>query len=270
MYAIHAGRRAKAARSCTCFPVDGSPVATIDIGWCRAHGAKYLVQPHKSVDLDIGNCPDHAMEDFIKRRLEIEHGDLGLGTQLEEGLPPPSPLGLALKRTNDNLIVAELVRRLRSQAAGNIAMALLRLDSIKDARTVEDLTATADRLPTNIVENFNAGIMHLYRASSPPASPQAGERPGWHLGLAAIRHIGKHSITGTQLSQLTTELAQMLNHIRTLRYGSHVVISLDDILRAAGGFLISNNSGKAVMSYHQDFHLFINEDYNEILDTFAF
>lgn len=205
------------------------------------------------------------MDTFISHELEIEHGDLGLGTNTDIGLPPLSTFGRALKRNGKVITVRELVTRVRGQSGGNVTMALLRLESIRHAESVEDVAAIADRLPANMVENFNTGIAKIGGSSRGSKEIPDYERRRRLLGLTAIQLVGR-SPDGIPLDRLKAELIERMRDWES-RFGVSAgdEVTLEEILGAARGFLITNKTGRIVKCFHADFYLFAAEDYNEIL-----
>lgn len=226
------------------------------------HSTLHLVQPVnpevKNINIDIGNAP--GMHHFVSHQLQIEHGYLGLKTTIgqykECDFPPLSDLGKSLNASK----AEKLVQTITDQAEGNVALALMRLEHIRDFTTAEEALAVSDRLPSAIVAAFTAGLDRISRrngrsqkvGSDPQAEAKAQPPP---LGLEVIAFVAtEKSNNGMMWRNLKDQL---------VKHGWRDDITEDDILATTAGFLKENLlDGHTIKCYHNDFMLFASENYH--------
>ncbi|KAH6660497.1 hypothetical protein BKA67DRAFT_53603 [Truncatella angustata] len=224
-----------------------------------AHTAIEFFQP-QIVHLDIGNLP---LPGFLKYFLEEDHGELGLRSHLkvpvQQGiLPPLSNLGRELISPVNEHSAENLVKELAKQANGNIGLALLRLEHISEAESLEKARAIADRIPRPIVELFNAGMLGI-------ASKPAGIYRD--LGLQAIKAVGESagglSFTGLKERLLTN----WQGDTQALEVLLESELGMEEILLASHGFLVPQESKiPSLDCYHSNFHYYIAEHYAQNFD----
>ncbi|KAK7915213.1 hypothetical protein PG985_012916 [Apiospora marii] len=235
----------------------------------RCNNTSRFKQPFDRLDFDISHVPDHAMDNFIRRAIQQEHGDVGLcGPQptpedQETSLPLPpftSNLGLQLLRPNSDM-AERVVRGIVKRAQGNMALAHKRLELFHRARLVEAFLAPRDRLPASIVEIFDAGL----RSVEAQASPQR------ELGLQAIAIVGR-SIDGVPFEQFRRLVREC-----GVKKGQYDAVSVEDdkgkdeirlreVSNAAKGFVIQQNDRRRsprLMAFHYDFYLYCGQGYRE-------
>ncbi|KAK8074109.1 hypothetical protein PG994_005008 [Apiospora phragmitis] len=227
-------------------------------------------QPFEHVDFNISNIPDFETSNFVRRAIQQEHGDVGLGgpPTPREGpdetlLSPPlftSIMGVQLLRTHKDM-AERVVRDIVECAQGNIALAHKRLELFHRARFVEAFLARHDRLPASVVDLFDAGLRGV-EAQTPR------ERT---LGLQAIAVAGR-SISGVPWEEFQRLLRQGDERDRgedgttIIHDGNIASPCLDDVLHAAKGFVVrQNDRGRRpkLVAFHPDFYLYCGQGYRE-------
>jgi hypothetical protein len=158
-------------------------------------------------------------------------------------------LGVALREDGSGAAMQRLVNQsIVDKASGNISMAKLRLDLVHGAQSLDHIEAARDRLPNNLVELFDAGIRSI--------EEQRGELER-RLGVLAIAAAAS-AYNGIEVPILTQHIQRAMPDIAPP--------CLHDVLRAAKGFLVQLNTKPVkVKLYHNDFHFYVAEDYNESL-----
>lgn len=175
------------------------------------------------------------MSKFVAWSIEREHGDLGLRSSADPK-PPLSKLGMMLDENRTGGAVQDIVQQIANKAYGNVAIAKLRLELVHGSQTLSPIKATLDRLPRNLVDVFDAGVSTIDT-----------------LGLLAIATVAQNP-SGVLIEKLE----------RSLLDASGMSPSLEEILRAAKGFLVMLPTKPIkVMVYHSDFGFYIRENYNE-------
>ena len=240
---------------------------------CPEHATRGLVQPDKALleldddailEMEINHIPEDHLEAFIRYYLEIEHGDVGLRDDAtaeatrdhhDLPLPPLSELGKSLR---DSGSAGELVKRLRERSGDNIAMALLRLEHIRECTTAEEAMRVDNRLPDTIVAAFTAGVDRIRAATTTASEPGGGRR---NLGLDAIRIVATCKVTG-ESGMPWSDLEQ------SLADRGWPDVSKADVLVASAGFLrngFATIGPQRIKCYTHPFYLFASEHYHESL-----
>lgn len=218
-----------------------------------------FIEPYNAIEYYIGRLNDFPMKDFITWNIEQVHGVQGLRDPVQrasmaspavEGSRWLSPMGASieaqLKPVN---VVDDVVLR----ADGNIAMARLRLDNMHVADSIETLSEVKDRIPRNIIEMFNSGVQQIENR------PISKER---ELGLWSLVAITDGPVPVEEVTQLV--LANMIPQAQV----DNDWPTLDALLQAANGFLTLRMSPSEVWiadTYHEDFRLYLKENYNGTL-----
>ncbi|KAK2028801.1 hypothetical protein LX32DRAFT_618426 [Colletotrichum zoysiae] len=242
--------------------------------------AAEFVQPFDHVELEVDSATQPVAR-FIDWDLEMEHGELGLGSENPDK-PPPSALGRRLIDPRNQEALARLRDRVGSQAEGNISLARLRLDNVHQTQSVGALFARFDVLPANIVDFFDVGIGRI--EAQPPSQRD--------LGLKVIAAVAHYDFTlGIEYEHLqgiirrSTKTPARAHAKRTTstptvstrrRRGSstpapetssHVAHrSLEEMLHAARGFLtFRNEKSRPLVAFCESFHTYAREHYNESL-----
>lgn len=245
----------------------------------RSGDSAEFIQPFDHVDLDL-NFNTLTLKQFIDRDLEMEHGDLGLGTTKDDK-PPRSNLGRLLADPVNHAALATLRSRTLDQADGNISLALLRLNNVHQLQSVESIVSPlADVLPANIVSFFNAGIQCIEE------QPWARRDLGLKV-IAAVAHydyhtgIGYESLESLLRNSSKSSAMQQPTRAQSASFagsaaatkmeagltGIHVPHrSLEELLHSARGFIIMGPLGhRPLKAYSQAFHVYVQENYNESL-----
>ncbi|KAL9086789.1 MAG: hypothetical protein Q9165_006936 [Trypethelium subeluteriae] len=218
--------------------LDLSTEGPLSLFWTCASCWDY---PSGAEDIEIGSIPDSSMKPFVKWDLQREHGDLGFGVPSKAKQRPSSKLGIALRQNNGEG-AEELQKTIVDRASGNVGMAKLRLELTYASASLEEVKATRDRLPRNIVAIFDAGISRI--------EEQAGAQR--ELGLRIIAASCQAS-QGVPLKTLEQWLGQ------TFR-------SPEEIYQVTGGLVkIDRTTERRVEAYHFTFGLYVRENYNESL-----
>lgn len=219
--------------------------------------------------MDIG---EHYMSGFVKHHLECAHGDLGLQSQAslppEErcALPPLSPLGLALRAPATEATVHERVETLIEQTAGNISIALLRLEDISFGKTVDVVGTVSDRLPPNIVASFDAGMDHIAKRRDTLRR---------NLGLKAIQIVGKDGTSArVRFSDLREKILEGWNLSEKSRLCTLLESedAMEELLSASNGYLqlwYNFSDEPCIEFFHQDFGTYVCDNYGNSLAEFA-
>lgn len=224
----------------------------------RDHSTHHLaIQPSRSaqpqpnvLEISIHNHPALCLRNLITRHLQEEHGNLNLPHPSPQTLPPLSPLGHSLTTSHR---VPELLNHLVTKSAGNPFLCLARLEHIRDAKSAEEALATADRLPSNIVNVLRAGVDRII--SSLPAELL-------NLAMDALIEVAN---SGTADGMEWEELVEVLEE------RGHEDVSEERILFATGGFLKCYPMGGSVSikCFCDDFALFVEQNYHEGLSRRA-
>ncbi|KAF2801732.1 uncharacterized protein BDZ99DRAFT_455882 [Mytilinidion resinicola] len=208
--------------------------------------AEYLNESYDIVNFGIGQIPNPSMRDFVAWDLEKEHGDFGLKSPCHDK-PPLSSLGALILRNQDGNTPQTLLERILDQAEGNIGIAKLRLDNVHNAQSLEDVESIGDRLPPNIVFQFDTAIRNI---EAQPASQ--GD-----LGLRAIAAAAENN-AGVPAANVERWLRPKLSKFPPR--------SVEDVLQAANGFLISANiEEENIRLYHTSFFMYVAQNYNASL-----
>jgi hypothetical protein len=191
------------------------------------------------------------MQEFVAWDLEKEHGDLGLSV-LNLNKPPMSKLGVALCEDRTGATISGILREIVNTATGNVSIAKLGLDLVHSAQSMESIESTPDRLPGNLVALFDEGIKHIEQ------QPQSQQDLGFRAIAAAAHNLdGVPLIHLERLLRDTTPVHNQLNMPPR---------SLEDVLRAAKGFLFLRHSEDYdVTLYHPIFPSYVTEEYNQSL-----
>lgn len=126
---------------------------------------------------------------------------------------------------------------------GNVCLAKLRLDIVHASETFEDIQATYDRLPANIVHLFDA---YVYTIEHSTLENEAD------IGLLCLAALAD----GPKLLYV---LVKMLDDLlpRTAK------VNLSEVLRATKGLLtLVDHNFPELCPYHQDFDYYLMDDYN--------
>ena len=205
------------------------------------------------------------MSSFVAWSLETEHGDLGLDSGVESK-PPPSRLGIDIRKSARDTEAQELVDRIAGRAEENITLALARLELVYDLNTIEATKTVGDRLPSSITTLFNAGIQAIESQSS-------DERDLGLKAIAAVAHAGSHGMSGLKFADLDRwlrEAASLTSQV-DVHYVAHR--SLEEVLRATKGYLVATvppeETERFVEAYHGDFLEYAAGGYNESIKAAA-
>lgn len=213
-----------------------------------------LYEPYSYLELDLSIDQDIAT-DFTCWSLEAEHGDLGLDTD-NDNKPPLSALGRVLVNRGGPGVIRDLVESIANDAMNNLTFAKLRLDTIRAAQSVDTVLRVGDRLPANRIAMFGAAIKRI------AAQPQQQSR----LGLTAISAAANH-FNGKPFRELERELQRVVPRSGGDHGGGGSRrYTVQEVLKAAGGFLMLDNSTDQVVApYHESFFLYVMEKYDELL-----
>ncbi|KAI1878448.1 uncharacterized protein JN550_000630 [Neoarthrinium moseri] len=221
------------------------------------HTKANLIQPRQRVHLDIGN---YSLQRFIEYHLEQDHGDLGFGSHGGVStLPPSSPLGHELINSAHKNAANNLVANLIKQANGNITLALLRLEHVSKAISLEEAISIADRLPRNIVASFDAGMASI--GKSPPGLRR-------DLGLASIKLVGG-SEDGLRYSDLKEQIVEDwdgdVSDVEALLDSEY---GMEEVLAASRGYLSRTESRvPGVVCFHYNFQFYVADRYSDFIDS---
>ncbi|KAF2496956.1 hypothetical protein BU16DRAFT_458406 [Lophium mytilinum] len=208
--------------------------------------AEYLIESYDIVNFGIGQIPPQSMRDFVAWDLEKEHGDLGLKSSCHDK-PPLSSLGALILRNQDGSTPQSLLERILEQAENNIGIAKLRLDNFHNAQSLEDVESIGDRLPPNIVFQFDTAVRNI---ETQPASQ--GD-----LGLRAIAAAAENN-AGVPAANVERWLRP-----KSSKFPPR---SVEDVLQSANGFLISANMEEEnIRIYHASFFMYVAQNYNASL-----
>ncbi|EFQ30866.1 hypothetical protein CGRA01v4_12936 [Colletotrichum graminicola] len=237
-----------------------------------------FVQPFDHVDLEIDSATQPVVR-FINWDLEMEHGELGLGSENPDK-PPPSALGRRLLDPRNQESLDRLRDRVSSQAKGNISLARLRLDNVHQTQSMGALFARSDVLPANIVDFFDVGIGRI--EEQPPSQRDLGLKViaavahyDYTLGIeyehlqAIIRRSTKTPARARAKRTTSTPTVSTRRRRSTMPASetSHVAHrSLEEMLHAARGFLaFRNEENRPLVAFCESFHTYARENYNESL-----
>ncbi|KAK7926949.1 tol protein [Apiospora marii] len=205
---------------------------------------------------------------LVRDAIQREHGDLGLDSPAQTSpgsppcLPPLSHLGqeLATPANKTAGVAEQLVEETASRSDDVVAVALLRLNHLWKAKTLKEARAVPDRLPRELLNVFDAGIAYV--------AAQTCDTQRF-LGLQSIRIVGKF------VEQIETPYEELKAGLREMWQGDESKLSdvldsedgLEQVLFAARGFLTSRKiwGGIWVKCYQVDFHLYVAENYSEVL-----
>ncbi|OCL11267.1 hypothetical protein AOQ84DRAFT_374160 [Glonium stellatum] len=211
----------------------------------------WLVEPYEHVNFAIGQIPTESMRKYVAWDLEKEHGDLGFGI-LNESKPPLSKLGFTLREDETGAATLGILTDVVNKAFGNVSIAKLELDLIHSAQSMETIESTPDRQPRNLVALFDEGIKQIDQ--QPPSQRD--------LGLKAIAAAGRdpNGVPLVHLERLLRDTTPAHDQL------SLPPRSLEDVLRAARGFLfLKPNGDRDVALYHTTLPLYVTEGYNQSL-----
>lgn len=214
----------------------------------------HLVEPYAHIELNIGNVGD-PLQKFILWELQKEHGDLGFGLESNMEWPPLSRLGKTL--VSDHKEIANVSEEILNRAQGNLTMAKLRLEGLREAHNTEDLFATKDRLPPTIVAFFDSLVAQITKSSKSEDV----------LGLMALKIISQTAdVMGIGTSEFKIQIQESIPHeqsadnlalMRAL-HATRGLLSLDIKFHEEDSILV-------VKAYHSDFHIYLVEAYNRII-----
>jgi Heterokaryon incompatibility protein (HET) len=209
-------------------------------------------EPYSHMSSHIGQIPNEYMEKFILWDMWREHEDVGFAVQ-ETGVPPLSPEENPPRTPSTDATLGKIISFVSKYAHSNITIAKIRLEEIHNGRSSEDLDNVRDRLPHSLVALFDAGIQRIER------QPKAQR----DLALLAIAAAAEKD-TGVSLTSLEECIRDAMSR------SPHVVNapphSLEDILRAANGFLAMQRcDSKDVAIFNPAFLLYVKENYNDSL-----
>jgi hypothetical protein len=194
------------------------------------------------------------MQGFVAWELEGEHGDLGLGSGVEEK-PPLSLLGRKILDEDESEATA-LVMRITDQAENNIALARARLEIVHTCDSVATTRAVRDRLPPGVTALFDAIV------SAVEGQP-AAQRDLGLMAIAAVGHDDAETVEADALMEWLHKAAAW-SGVSQLPHRS-----LEDVLEAAKGSLIIRvplgEEERFVLAFHDDFHMYVQEGYRESL-----
>ncbi|KAK1985868.1 hypothetical protein LZ30DRAFT_685846 [Colletotrichum cereale] len=238
-----------------------------------------FIQPFDHVELEIDSATQPVAR-FIDWDLEMEHGELGLGSENPDK-PPPSALGRRLLDPRNQEALARLRNQVGSQAKGNISLARLRLDNVHQTQSVGALFARSDVLPANIVGFFDVGIRRIEK--QPPSQRDLGLKV-----IAAVAHYDffsgieyedlrgiirrstktsarPHAKRTTSTPTVSTRRRRSTMPAPETAHVAHR--SLEEMLHAARGFLtfMNNKNGRPLVAFCESFHTYARENYNESL-----
>ncbi|KAK1961345.1 hypothetical protein LY78DRAFT_588937 [Colletotrichum sublineola] len=237
-----------------------------------------FVQPYDHVELEVDSATQPVAR-FIDWDLEMEHGELGLGSGNPDK-PPPSALGRRLLDPRNQEALARLRDQVGSQAEGNISLARLRLDNVHQTQSLGALFARSDVLPANIVDFFDAGMGRI--EEQPPSQRDLGLKViaavshyDFALGIeyehlqGIIRRSTKtparaHAKRTTSTPTVSTRRRRSTMPVPGMAHVAHR--SLEEMLHAARGFLtFRNEETRPLVAFCESFHTYARENYNESL-----
>lgn len=206
----------------------------------------------QSVEVSLDDTPKPSLKRLITWLLQREHGDLGLMDSDACTWPPRSIFGSELHNsTNAPHAARDVVKELVERSSPNVTVARLRLDELATIDSVEEFSITLDRLPRSIVEFFDVGIRRI--------SAQAQENAD--LGIESI--VMAVSDRG---SKPYAELARDLKTFAPEHGSSNDDRHVEEVLHSAMGFLtLEYLEDQPISACHQDFELYVTEDYNNTL-----
>lgn len=210
------------------------------------HGADHFIQPYaryelETLEVDICNLSSEIPA-FIARELQREHGDLRLDATSPKYCPSLSPLGRSLLATGQ---AQRLLDELESRAAGNVLLALLRLDYTRAHTSAEEAIPATDRIPTEILVAFKAAVTRVC------ASSQSG------LGLDAIKLVAAEPNEDMEWREL---------HSLLVARGWSSRLTPEEVVAASGGLLKTRHgSHDYIRCYHMLFRDFARYGYDERL-----
>lgn len=210
------------------------------------HGADHFIQPYARYELEtlevvICNLGSEIPA-FIARQLQREHGYLRLDATSPKHCPPLSPLGRSLLATGQ---AQHLLDELENRAAGNVLLALLRLDYTRAHSTAEEAIPATDRIPTEILVAFKAAVTRVC------ASSQSG------LGLDAIKLVAADPDEDMEWNKL---------HSLLVARGWSSRLTPEEVVAASGGLLKTRHDyNEYVRCYHMLFRDFARYGYDERL-----
>lgn len=200
--------------------------------------ARYELETLEVVICNLGS----EMLSFIGRELQREHGYLRLDATSPKHCPPLSPLGRSLLATGQ---AQHLLGELESRAAGNVLLALLRLDYTRAHNTAEEAIPATDRIPTEILVAFKAVVTRVC------ASSQSG------LGLDAITLVAADPNEDMEWNKL---------HSLLVARGWSSRLTPEEVVAASGGLLKTRHDyNEYIRCYHMLFRSFARDGYDERL-----
>ncbi|KAK8080774.1 hypothetical protein PG997_008592 [Apiospora hydei] len=233
------------------------------------HAGLTLVQEPARVQAYVSHffLPD-GLSVLVREAIQREHGDLGLDDPAQKKpespsrLPPLSHLGQELMTPANRMaqVAERLVEDTASRSEDHVAIALLRLNHLWRAKTLKEARAVPDRLPRELLNVFDAGVADI-------AAQACGIQR--FLSLQSIRIVGR------LIEQIEMPYEELKAELREAWKGDESELNgilesedgLEQILFAARGFLASRKIWNCiwVKCYLVDFHLYVAENYSEIL-----
>jgi hypothetical protein len=202
-----------------------------------------LHESYDHVNIDIA-VPEMAMRNYIAWNLELEHGNLGLGSSARK--PPLSPLGKSLLSKSASKSVQKQADDVYEAAAGHIGMAKARLDFIHIMTTLEGMESRRDQLPTNIVTMYDSALKFVEK--------QPNGQSDIALKVLAATATDSRGVEVPILREVLSDL-----HALEVRSG-------EDMLEACRGFLVTSTcdtKGLRLASFHDSFFRYVVERYNQ-------
>jgi hypothetical protein len=197
------------------------------------------------------------MQRFIDWKLESEHGELPLPLEnrtKNSRIPPHSTIGAILASSGGSTLLRSLRNNLLDQAGDNIALALIRIDLIRDANDLQRIDSVTDRLPSAVAAFFDSALQRVGQQSETQRD----------LGVAAIAVVSCFPFHQGAPFAVFKRMMAKLERVASEESLSHR--SIEEVLHAAKGFLtVEPYPHRPLRAYCRDFHLYVSEDYNESL-----
>ena len=207
-----------------------------------SHDDSHLVESYDHVNIEI-DIPSQSLKDFIAWNLEIEHGDLGLGSTAKK--PPLSDLGKSLMSNTASKSAQVHAEKIFDSAEQHIGLAKARLDSIHSMASLENVETRLDQLPTNIIAMFDAGLKHV-----------DGQLAGQCAITVKAIAAASFSIHGEDIPDFREILRNVGVHTR----------SGEDIIEASRGFLLaSDDTPRKLSVFHPSFFYYAAQQYNQAI-----
>lgn len=238
-------------------------------------GGKSWFQPFDRLELKIGNS--QGMLDFVSQELQLHHGDLGLLPKTRSSdWPPLTGLGQSLRNladegldpSEDALRLQELIR---ARSNGNLALAKLQVESLREIHDADEAFASKDRLPPNVVLYFHDLVEPILRNG---------------MGRSILRFVAKTRGAARPLSEQADsaesdeddssrgelsdeiDLDQLKGELKDLVPGCKVMPTMQ-VLFAVRGLLALradvDNVSMVMEAFHDDFFRYLTQGYHEQL-----